>query len=60
MTIDFEYAGRSYVRETAAVAADGRPHGREDDGLRHLFFPASSAMTRCAIASAPFAAGTPQ
>jgi hypothetical protein len=47
--------------ESAPVPADGRPHGREDDGPRHPepSFPTSS-RTRCAIANAPFAAGTPQ
>jgi hypothetical protein len=47
--------------EPAAVAAHRSPDGREDDGARHVP-PASSvsASTRCAIANAPFAAGTPQ
>ena len=44
--------------EPAAVAADRRAHRRQDDRPGHC--ASSSSITRCAIAKAPFAAGTPQ
>jgi len=44
--------------ESASVAADGSAHGRQHDRPGHC--ASSSAITRCAIAKAPFAAGTPQ
>ena len=50
---------RAHLREPAAVAPDGRPDGREHDGARHAL-RRDSSITRCAIANAPFAAGTPQ
>ena len=47
-----------HPREPAAVAPDGRPNRGEDDGAGHVSSP--SSITRCAIAKAPLAAGTPQ
>ena len=48
----------SHRRKPAAVPADRRSHRREDDRAAHG--AASSSITRCAMAKAPLAAGTPQ
>ena len=50
-----------HLGEPAAVASDGRPHRGEDHRATHPAPSASSSSkTPCAIANAPFAAGTPQ
>ena len=49
---------RADARKPAAVSPDRGPDGGEDDGASHDASVSSS--TRCAIANALFAAGTPQ